>query len=756
MKTTFLKPFVKIASIIAIAYGIYTYACVDDGGEYTSTFSPEIALKNDNYTPLFFDDYTLFYNGANALVKHEFFQKENVKDWKKYLDGLITEKALNYYLYNEEVTQNLDKWAKNINEGTTPNLPYKVNTKNQKIKNFFTFLKIARGSEKITNQTYDYWNYDEREKLIADEKSVQKIEDFYNKTSSSDTFFKNRIWFQTIRIKFYSSNRASVIDFFNKTAENQPKNSLYYRALNYVSGAYKSLKNYTKNNIILAKIFNEYPILIHSAVFEYRPLKKEKFQQTLKGLSRDDQDALWAMQGYYGDEFLAMQSIYKLNPHSKNIDFLLTRYINKLEDIDSIKNDNTKNQWIVNVAKENKIQNPYLWDVASGYLSTLSSNYQQAEDFFKKAKELAQNTSQKKQVRLLNLHNEISRLDKIDEQDEIKLTEDLKWLMTDLNYFSKDKDLENLRFTYLQSFAHKRFSKLYTQKGDKIRAELTKPNQEFYKNLENSMAMEKFMLRKDISDWDKIWLEQYPHNLGDIHQYRAILAFYNDDIDKAIEEVKSTPIVMTREFNFETNKYKKIPYDYKNSELLANPFNGKIKDCADCDHRKHKRKKKKYTVLSVLETIKKMQTNIKNEEDIYNNALLVGNAFYNMSYYGNGRKFYYNNILDEYSIHISNKNKNLLMVLGMHNAKKYYTIAKNHAKNNEQRAKITYLLAKVERNEFYTNNNFTQEYYYPYDKNNIMFKEWQGFKELKDKYSDTKYYQEVLKECGYFRKYIQN
>jgi len=190
--------------------------------------------------------------------------------------------------------------------------------------------------------------------------------------------------------------------------------------------------------------------------------------------------------------------------------------------------------------------------------------------------------------------------------------------------------------------------------------------------------------------------------------------------------------------------------DYKATELPGNPFNGKIKDCNDCDHAA--KQSVKYSQLQFLKKVKEMQDKIAAGEDVYNNALLVGNAFYNASYFGNARTFYYNNIISEYGNSISDEHAKILY--GMDNVKKYYTMAQKAAANNEQKAKMAYMLAKIERNEFYTNQYFTRaEGYWGY-KDGADFKKWQGFVDLKNNYSDTRYYQEVINECGYFRKYL--
>src|SRR5690554_7035140 len=116
---------------------------------------------------------------------------------------------------------------------------------------------LSRVIETYSNQTYHYWDYNNRTTLNADNDFVQEIEQAFKKASKKDAFYHNRLWFQVLRAKFYSEDRASVIAFFEQTAKKQPKNSLYYRGLSYVGGAYKSLKNYEKANTAFAQVFDE-------------------------------------------------------------------------------------------------------------------------------------------------------------------------------------------------------------------------------------------------------------------------------------------------------------------------------------------------------------------------------------------------------------------------------------------------------------------------------------------------------------------
>ena len=90
----------------------------------------------------------------------------------------------------------------------------------------------------------------------------------------------------------------------------------------------------------------------------------------------------------------------------------------------------------------------------------------------------------------------------------------------------------------------------------------------------------------------------------------------------------------------------------------------------------------------------------------------------------------------------------------MKTAIKYYTLALSVASNDEQKAKCQYLLAKCQRNEWYNRIADTRNPWAENKEGQPDFIAWDGFKSLKQ-YANTKYYSEVLKECGYFSTYIQ-
>ncbi len=774
MKKKILKLLAAGSLTAILGYGTYAYGCADGwwGSGYTSVFSPEITVNNKDYQPFFYDDYTTFYNGYSVQSPGDLFKDENVSDWTSYLKK-YTPETVEYYLYNKD----LDATLRTISQAKNPaaefkkqNFKFTLDTSDEKTQKFVLFIMLARGIETYSNQSYNYWDYNNRTQLNADADFTGKVENLYKKqTSNKDDFFKNRMWFQVVRSKFYSSDRGSVITFFNDTQKDQPKNNLYYQALSYVGGAYKNLKNYEKANATFAQVFNQCKPMMPSALFDYKPLDAAAFKASLsQAPNQSVKEAMYALQGYYTNEFSAMQDLYKMNPNSPHINFVLSRWVNINEQSINIYNEyekldidakkvkkelkdkvNTAElKWINEVANDSKVHNPYIWKATAAYFNSLAGDYSKADNLLKEAHRLSQNANQKNQVRSLRLLNNLLSVDQIDLKAEGKLIEDVNWLFYEEKFPVKDYVSEG-RTDYLQSFTKKYISSLYKKQGDNLMSELSYSIKGFYKDQKQSVAMEKLLLSSQRTAWQDLFVGIYPYKLADIYESRGIYLFYQDKIDEAIAEFEKITPFESKTYNWEKDTYETQMVDYKTQELPGNPFNGKIKDCNDCDHAA--KQSVKYSQLNFLQKIKEMKAKIAAGKDVYSNALLVGNAFYNASYFGNARTFYYNSIINEYGNSISNEHSKMLY--GMENVQKYYNIAKKAAADNEQKAKMAYMLAKTQRNDFYYNKYFSTTTYWGYPDGAVIQK-WQGFVDLKTSYSDTKYYQDVIAECGYFRKYL--
>ncbi|MFB9077673.1 hypothetical protein ACFFWB_09740 [Flavobacterium procerum] len=783
MKRIFLnKLFLSFSLALLSIYGII-YACA--GGDdwnffgYNSNFTPE-TFADKSYSPLFLSG-GVFY-GIGFDTQHNSRFNKNIKsDWADYLKGKADTTTVNYFLIgderpsyysddknaikNKEEIEDLHVFYKTKKENkSSQKWGKKISLKDDKIKNFVEFLYLAQKIETVSVGE-DYWSYDPVvAKTFDDAKMIQSIENVYN--TLSDPFLKNRYWFLTMKARFYSNDKQKAIDFFNKTESAVAKNTLYYRALGYVAGINFKQKKYAISNYQYAQVFDKCPELRVVTAYSFRPKNDADWTKALAmAKSNKEKAALWAIHGYYKDEKQAIEKVYELDPKSEHLNYLATRLVNSLEQkINNsfqqsgganqprkqltVAENKTQNQVFVDksaldliakIAAAGNTDRPYLWDLSLGYLQTLKGDYANADKSFDKAiKTLPKTELAGMQLRLLRFINNLSKIDKLTDKNEKTILADLNWL-----YFELPKTYRGQEFRYqnASSWSRSYLSTLYREKGNSVMTEIFGESRysywnegnAFYDNEKNLLGIKTFLEKTNKTEIEKIGAGIYSLKLKDINNFQAVQATFKNKIPEAIEFMKQADSVQYYKF-------------------LGNPFNGSIKDCHDCDHVAYQ--KRKYTFMDFLTTIKEMQDKLAQKEDVYNNSLLLGNAFYNISHFGNGRTFYEISIVGYGSSPYSFRNPMKEMITNNSVSKMYYQKAFEAASNKEQKAKCLYLISKCERNDYYNKKYNGINSYWEIQDDKINFIAWNSFKALRKDYSDTKYYQDVIAECGYFNTYV--
>lgn len=752
MKKTFIKKLlIAFSSLTFLIYGtIYACSFDDWGWSFDSNFTPE-TFVDKSYSPLFLSS-DFFYKIGFDTEQVSRFNTENIKDWSTYLEGSINEKELTFFLTDSssaDVTNLNLYFKKGKPNKTSEDWSKKLKLEDQKTKNFLLFLSDAQTVEIYSTQQFDSWSYDEtvKKEVLSDSKWIKSLEQKYN--STKDTFLKNRYWLLVIKAYFYSNTQTNAITFFNQTEKKEPKNTLYYRALSYLAGIEYQQKNYAKSNYLYSKVFDKCPSLRVVSAYCFHPQQENDWKQSLSmSKNEGEKAALWAIQGYYNDEEKAIAEIYKLNPKSEHIDYLLTRLINNQENkIDRSFRDKTvvENKKITKdsihkstinlvskIAQSNKTAQPYLWNVAAGYLETLSGNFKQADKYLDEATSKMPKTALAiNQVRLLRFVNNLSKIDQLNAANEKTILNDLKWLYFEL----PQKPIENLRFENATAWSKNYLAALYRSQNNSVMSEIFNRETSFYDNESQLLAMKAFLSKENKTEIEKIGASIYDVKLADINYFQGTKAAFQNKIPEAIAFMKQAG-------------------GLENTVFYGNPFLGKNKDCHDCDHAAPQ--KKKFTMIDFLMVIEKMQGNVAQKTEVYNNSILLGNAFYNITHFGNGRLFYEGNIAGSGSTPDFFRDPIREMITNCSLAKAYYQKAFETTKNNEQKAKTQYMMAKCERNEYYNKKYYSQKVSaWDIQDDEINFLAWEGFKNLKANYSKTKYYKEIINECGDFRTYIQ-
>ena len=749
MKKIFIKKLALVFSFLLVLVYTAIYACgggnYDWSWEYETNFTPE-TFVDAKFTPYFLSQ-DLFYDGSNLTNAIDMFNEDVVNDWSQFLDSKLKTETIELFISNKgiPVTSSLyEYYSNNKTSKTVTQWAKIIDLKNSKIKNFIEFLHFAKPIEEFsTSQTN--WNYEQQPKRMDGVKWAKIIENQYNVTTNS--FLKNRYWFQVIKAYFYSNNPNDALEFFEKTNASQPKNVLFYRGVSYVAGINSRLGNAAKANYLFSIVFDKSLKLQQTAMYCFMPKDDKEWNESLNmAKNTDEKVALWAVQGYYNDEEKAIENIFNLNPKSDYLEFLVTRLINnqeikinktftsqtvaqnKLAIKDSL--SKTVVNLIDKIAQSGKVTKPYLWNVAAGYLQTLDGNFEKADLYLDKAAtQMPKTTLAINQVRLLKFINNLSKINELTTVNETTILKDLNWLYFEL----PNTNNKNFRFENAVNWSKNYIAALYTSNNNLVLSETFKRDRLYYSTSSNLLAMKNFLEKSNKTPIEEIAIKIYEIKLEDILEYQSQLALYKNKIDEAINFMQQTKDIKSQIFN-------------------ANPFNGNIKDCHDCDFYAYQ--KKKYSHLEFLQTMKIIQDKIIKNEDVYTNSLLLANAYYSVTHYGNSRSFYEGKIIGYGSTQFDFEPHYQSLITNCNMAKNYYKIAFLAAKTNEQKAKCVYMLSKCERNDYYNMKYANVKNYYEIENNGVDFIAFNGFKTLKKEYSNTKFYQEIIAECGYFNTFI--
>ena len=741
----YFKKCVILFSVFITSCIVIIIACSDIDFTYYSHFSPEVSDIDSSFEPMFISE-DLFYNYSHFEYYSQRFNTNIIDEWSVYLEDRIPIKEIEYFLLDNNSTKEINELYANVqNSNKSGILNSRFSVIDSKVKGFIQFLYFAKQIEAISLQQLGVWDIEQGMKRnYASPEIIAELENRYH--IESDPFLKNRYWFQVAKAKYYSIDKSSIISFFDKTKETVKKNNLYYRALSYVAGAHYKQRNYTLSNYLYSIVYYNCKEMRSIAAYNFHPQEQSDFDSSLQLASnKNEKIALWTLYGYYADELKAIREISKLDTKNEHIDFLLAHFINNEEkrlnseaelknavEYKNILKENVNPEAVLlidSIARQENTSRPFLWYMGAGYFQILAGNYKLADIYLEKSSKLISNKPLAvNQIRLLQLVNNILRIDSITKQHEEKLFSELDWLY---NKCPNDS-IKSFRYNHTVSWSKNYLSSLYKSQGNHVFSEILSPSTNYYINQNNIDKMIEYFTKKDMSSWDSILIGQYAFTLSDLYDYVSIknTYIYPENLDKAIYYMELS--------------------QHSNDTLDCDPFLGRIKDICECTEGNVPNIR--FTKIDLLRRMKDLQLLIAKGERTYEHYLALGNAFYNITYFGNSREFYFNAIINNYGIYIDPLYKSWLLNSSIANT--YFNNALQVANNNEQKALCVYMMSKCERNTFYTERYYEDGYLRDSYNQDTNYLAWNGFVKLKNEYSHTSFYKQVIKECGYFKSYI--
>ncbi|AFK01672.1 hypothetical protein Emtol_0518 [Emticicia oligotrophica DSM 17448] len=744
-----MKNFLKLALFSVSVVLIFAFCAGGDdfkngyGRDYeNSLFAPEL-IHEKKLEPFFRTTSSLYYGDAE---KTQGFYKQNVTDWYNYFDKQLDTTSIKEILYSSTLPQidTLIFFLKNPDTKISQRLRKKAilnYSDKEKSLDFLFYLGFALRCEIFANHGNDDWTYTPI--IFKDNELLLKLikGGIRQGINLKSLFIKERYLFQVVRLLYFNEDYTGCESFFMKNkAFFTPNGNIYYRALGYVAAALYKRKVYSMSNYYYSLIFENCELMQETALWSFHPQEEKDFKASLFLAKNNKEKAtILFMMGYLNDATRAIKEILALNINSPYLDVLLTRAINIEEENilnHSVKElvDKKPNAVLIQTIQKGLIspQNKKnaVWHLALGYLYSLSNDLKNAEMQFEEAESKSTDELLKKSINLYRAINKIKAQTILNEKTEIEL------LPSILLILENDTDVY-LRKTMAVQWLSSRFSMIYKQQKEFLKAECWQTHSVgfYYEDDENLEKTIKFINTPAKNDYEKLLKKMYAFSKDRLLETQAIINVYNDNLPESIIKLESNVKAGT-------------------DTLLGDPFIIHIKDCHDCDHEADQ--KEKFTILSFLKRInnkKKESDRLTNVEEKAHLLFEVANAYYNITNFGNARKFYQTSIAYNYDVNFdyldyqSEKERGMLKskIYDCQLAAIYYKKALEMSNNNEFKAMCTFMLAKCEQNEFYRIR--------PKDYKGD-FKAGKYFAELKTNYKQTKYYQEIIHECGYFDTYI--
>jgi hypothetical protein len=769
-KYSWLKsPLIPTGILVVVA--IIILACSD---EYiinypASFFAPEVT-HNDKYSEFFRSYHFLYTDSHRSDYNYDYykennfsdFNKINISEWETYFQNHIQNSDLNYILYNARLGEvdtlifSIKKQGYPISNRLEGNSILKYKDTRSAL-DFLYYIGYAKRCEKYSTYEPDDWYYD---RTVPDTNDPRSNKDamaaladggLKQLTNTKSDFVRQRYAFQVLRLYYMSKDFDKCIQFYadqKKVFESAP-NAICYRAMGYLAGAYYGEKKYSNADYIYSLIYDEYDTMKTTAFFSFHPQEESDWNQTL-AMAKNTREkvVLWQMLGIYDDPLRAMKEIYALDPKSDVMDLLLARAVNTeeenfiyqsgeyndsyntLTDSTTYIRPDSVNKELVDffkiVADKGNTAKPYEWDLAAGYLDWAMGD-NGFQKYLDKAKTECNGDSLViDEIRLVRLLNMVNTGKAGDKKFEENVVPEINWL-----YGNHPADF---RGDVAQDFIQFSLTKKYKAIGDTvisvcISGQLDKDRPHFRTFLNELRA---FMDKKNKTDFEVYALDMLKYDDAVIQDMQALKPFYEHHFKEALAIISDI--------------------DYKGDSTYADPFIIHIKDCHDCDF--DDKKQKKYTKKDFIKKMISLEDSVKsspaNAAKIY---FLLANGFYNMSYFGNCRKLYVTKLTgvsDDYfgEDHAWDTSEidDMHGYMSCNKAREYYNKALAASNDPEYKTKCEFMAAKCSQNNSYVTDGGVDN-----DSDSTDY-----FNVLMTSYSKTKYYRDIIKECGYFKKYVES
>lgn len=630
-------------------------------------------------------------------------KKENLKEWQVALENRFSIKELEDVIYknrNQELIldEEFQEYLKFIKEQE-----YCV-TYNPYINQDFTYCKdfIPIALNKIDN--------------------------------TKNSFLKQRYFYIALRLSHYKDSTKNSLDIYNKYSYLLNNSNSIVK--DWIQGLYAGAL--VRNNEIAKGVYEfsklfENSINSHLSFYNFKYITSEEYFNELLSYAKDDSEKtkMYAIRAlnYNSNVLEEMKNIYNIDKNSKWLDFLIFRELLKSQTLhntygSAYKDYENENSEYIDFLKNIDKDDRYLVDLSLVHFNIYFKKYEESKKILDRLL-----------VEFPNKH-------------ELEVASYILYLNS---LKSIDSSIEDEIYKRVSHFNENEFD-IYKYTLNTLSNLYKNQNQDFEKYLSDNFY---YIEYKDL-------------DLENFKKFEMFLETKQDTKLREFLQTKFKKMVTANKSSFDFAKITVLINNLKFQEALDtnfeildktkvefNPFNGLIRG------NNRSGKKEPFTIREFLQRVIKIENELeKNPNSVMDNFLLA-NSLYNLSHFGNINRVttvYRSN----YLVHTPKLQEQKLNL-----AINYYEKALENSKDIELNAKITYLIAKTKLAIFDLNydkypqeNNWWKKnsvYNYGSDEFYEKFLENSGsryFNILQNNFKDTRYYNELIQECGDFKTYI--
>jgi hypothetical protein len=719
-----------------------------------SFFNLSIANPSMIGSPLFLD-FSKVYNAVKDSTQQAQVIEDNLWEWQQKFCSYAPLEDIRYLIYKAPVREleqlyNVAKSKTVEAEDAGTNIFAQQLAVNRCIETI-EYLIFAKRCEPYS-VAQDAWN-GPVQNVLAMRQLVTDGLSAFKKIESP--FIKLRYAYQCIRLAHYAKNyqlALDIYDFCTPKIDKRVKSIVNYWVLAHKAGALQRLGQRAEAAYLFSVVFDRCKSKREAAYRSFSILTDEEFLQCLTLCKNEHEKcALFALRGSAEESKAVeeMQEIYKIDPKSDYLELLLLREVKKLEHdllgytFNDKKEHNRRlfnlpskecsdyairvNDFVRFVARQGRVKNVALWQVADGYLELIRGDGYAAIQTLDIAQENTKSEALLQQIEILKTTATITAWEQLNDD-----TENAAWGIIQSDLYKKNKDLPDFLFDKLTN--------LYENSGQVGAAfrchyhlSALKPNPKL-EILDDLLRLCKKSGKTDLARF-------------------LASDSKGESLENELWEIKGTLLLANHQNEAALECFKKVSVEVL-EKAKFNPFVPRIKDCIHCPIADSLPKYNRREIAERLIDLEyRAKAGLQEGAEYYYS---LGVAYYNMTYFGYAWKvtdyFRCSDLKNDGAsrwLYPYGNQENKDCTIALATFAKAYQLAK--IQNRELAAKCTFWIAKCIQSQYVGSKN-----YEAVGNNQIPLlptASYAYFNVLQREYNDTKYYKQVIKECKYFELY---